>query len=59
MTKATFVYLHGASLCHKTSKRSSESESRDTTLHNFGPNSAQIVLAKKGNINGKLTVTLV
>ena len=43
------LLFSSASSCHKTSKRSSESESWETRLHNFEPNWAQIALAQKGN----------
>ena len=49
MTKATFVCLYCTSSCHKTPKGSSESESWDIKLHDFGPNCAQIALVLKGN----------
>ena len=58
MTKATFDHLY-CPLYHKTSKRSSESESGDIRLRNIGPNLAQIAIAQKGNFFSELTATLV
>ena len=44
-----FLGIYCVPLCHKTSKRSSESKPWDIRLYNFSPNWAQIVFFPKGN----------